>query len=517
MLGSAGTSFQVALLWEPLEGLVPIPPSPGEQVRVKDSGTRNWRKSSVTAAAPAQAAYVRLAAFLNGATNSIIHVDDFAWHYQSPNLALMYRAVQPATGYSDTTEPAWPGQLGEQVIDNEVIWEAISIARVVYEARPLLRSGATEPAWPTADGDRVLDGTISWEATSSRVQDPNCPNSKVVAIAASKVFAADGDIIRFSATVNPTDWTSENNAGYLASGLQQANSNDMTVLNQYRGDLVAFNPNCFQNWQVDPDPELMALLDQMDGIGSSWQQAAQPVANDLIYLSQLGVRSVGRAAGTESLAAGDIGMPVDPLVQEAIAAALAVGIEPVSTYYPSAGQYWLAFPGYPVAGETLCFVVSLTGGSPKWSRYLFPFAIESFAQLGDDLYIRNGDQISIVSESVATDDVLENGDPPSVEAVPFPGVVWWPWLDMGRPGVTKMMEGVDVVGSGSPSLSIGYDQRNITAFTAPYAIPADTVPGGIIPFPVSAPSISVRLDFAGGQKWSLQAVGLVLADTGGGP
>jgi hypothetical protein len=40
-------------------------------------------------------------------------------------------------------------------------------------------------------------------------------------------------------------------------------------------------------------------------------------------------------------------MPIDPLVQQAMAAALAAGIEPLATYYPSDGQYWLAFPGFP--------------------------------------------------------------------------------------------------------------------------------------------------------------------------
>lgn len=134
-----------------------------------------------------------------------------------------------------------------------------------------------------------------------------------------------------------------------------------------------------------------------------------------------------------------------------------------------------------------------------WSRYIFPFVIDNFAQLGNDLYVRHGDSVSIVDED-SVSDYTEDG------ALTFEGLVQWPWLDFGQPGVTKMLRGFDVVGSGVPSVSVGYDQRNVAAYTTPYRIPADTVPGGIIPMPVSAPSVSMKVEFEGGTKWNLQAV-----------
>ena len=76
----------------------------------------------------------------------------------------------------------------------------------------------------------------------------------------------------------------------------------------------------------------------MEGIGSTYQQAAHPVANELFYLSPLGVRTVGIAAGTANLAAGDAGAPIDPLVEVALRT---VGVRPLAAYYPNQGQYWL--------------------------------------------------------------------------------------------------------------------------------------------------------------------------------
>jgi len=469
-----------------------------------------YSTSTVTSAAPPGAAFVSIGGKVHRNAHRSSSFDNFAWNLDASAIeGLMYKAVQPAIGTSSDVEPVWPSALGVQVIDNEVIWEAVALTRLVWQARPILRSGAVEPTWPTVVGQRVGDNTIAWEATSRRVEDENCPNTKVVIIMASKVFAVDGDIIRFSATANPLDWTTEQDAGYLPSGLQSANSNDMAVLQQYRGNLVAFNASSFQNWQADPDPAAMALLDQMEGIGSTWPKAAQPVANELLFLSQKGFRSVGIAAGAENLAAGDVGEPVDDLVRAA-AAFIGVGGKVVSTYYPGAGQFWGCFPANG-AGETWAYVYTMSGRKGNWSRYFFPYAIECFAQLGDDLYIRHGNAISRVDEDAVSDEVAGVG-------VDFTGTVWWPWLDFGQPGVTKMLEGFDYIGTGQgPSIQIGYDQRNVSVMTPAYQLDNDTLPGGIIPLPVSAPTLSVKLTFAGGASWRVNAVNLSFFDLGNGP
>lgn len=319
---------------------------------VVDSGSGGaWHQSKVTSTAPASAAYAKAAIHLTSVAdhNKPIWGDNLVVSGATAGLpdGLVYKAVQTESGTSGSSEPAWPGILGQQVVDNEVIWEAVTTSRVTWTASPRYVSGATEPAWPTDIGAMVKDGTINWRAISRRVEDEKCPQSKVVAIVASKVFAADKDIVRFSATANPLDWSTADDAGYLPTGLQQANANDMAVLQQYRSNLVALNASSFQNWQVDPDPASMAILDQMDGIGSIWPKAALPVANDLFYLSQLGVRTVGIANAAENLAAGDVGAPIDVLIQAAIRVAAVNQSRVVATYYPGAGQYWLSFSDYP--------------------------------------------------------------------------------------------------------------------------------------------------------------------------
>lgn len=314
------------------------------------SGDGEWVTSTVTGTAPAGAAKARIAAVGHRASgSSVMWCDSFVWNASQTfeQTGLIFRATQtdPATSGSD--EPAWPIVAAGTVVDGGVTWTAVTASRVVWEASPIMTTGSTEPTWPNKPGTSVSDnGEISWETIGRNIQDENCPNTKVVAIVASKVFAVDDDIVKFCATVNPLDWTSRDDAGYLPTGIQQANSNGAAVLGIYRSNLVVFNASTFQMWQVDPDPAAMALLDQMEGIGSIWPKAVQAVGDDLFFLSQLGARTVGIAAGSSNLAAGDVGDPIDPLVHAAIIDLALSGRQPIATYYPGAGQYWLAFPEY---------------------------------------------------------------------------------------------------------------------------------------------------------------------------
>lgn len=150
------------------------------------------------------------------------------------------------------------------------------------------------------------------------------------------------------------------------------------------------------------------------------------------------------------------------------------------------------------------FIYTMNRGgvqSGAWSRYIFPFTIEHFAHLQNTLYMRHGDDVSFAIHDSRDDD-----------GVGYQGIIQWPWLDFGQPGVNKMMEGFDIVGHGTSSIEIGYDQTATGTFTPPYAIPEDTYPGQLIPLPVNAPSLSVRITYDGLQDWQWNALNLHLID-----
>lgn len=160
-----------------------------------------------------------------------------------------------------------------------------------------------------------------------------------------------------------------------------------------------------------------------------------------------------------------------------------------------------------MTGTATVFVYSQSrrGKVGAWSRYVFPYPIESWTQMAGELYLRSGNKAYRMDESLTADD-----------GVQFEGVVWFPYLDIGSPGTTKMLESIDVVGYGAPTVSVGYDQVNTTAYTTPYTINPDTVTGGRIPMAVSGPSLALKITYAPGQAWELLAASLYLQDQGMG-
>ncbi len=152
----------------------------------------------------------------------------------------------------------------------------------------------------------------------------------------------------------------------------------------------------------------------------------------------------------------------------------------------------------------------LQAGRGAWSKYVFDFDIEAFSLLGDTLYLRHGDYVSIV-DSTYTSDFIEAAE------LLVDGEIQWPWLDMSLPGVTKMLESFDIVATSDqlPMISFGYDQLAPATFSDPYEIPADSLTGTMIPMPLSAPSIAPKITWASGNM-TMYALSMYVHDNRAG-
>lgn len=381
-----------------------------------------WYFVSGTFTAPAGAAhaqYIVSGRNNNDGGNHGLLWDSLSWDYiqQSIPDGLMFKAVQTNPGYTGTTEPVWPTVLGATVVDNEVTWEAVIASTVTWEAAPILMSGTVEPTWPLVVGAEVADGVMAWEAISRRIEDEKCPNTKAVAIGASKVFAADEDIISFCATVNPLDWSTADDAGYIPFGLQTYGANPVAALALYRSNLAAFNSQGFQLWQIDQDPANMAFLDAVP-VGSEYPRALQPIANDLALLNRVGVRNLAVAAASTNLQAEGVGEPIDSLIKAEVAA-LADASDALGIFWPSAGQYWLVF-------DSTAYVLTINGTKSKsWSIYEFPEEITDATLLGNDLYLRmESDKVLKMDMDTLYDD--SDGSTSTVTiTIASPAVVSW--------------------------------------------------------------------------------------------
>jgi hypothetical protein len=316
----------------------------------------------------------------------------------------------------------------------------------------------------------------------------------------SKIFApgagTQNDVLRYCATNDARDWSTQDDAGFLPIGQHASVSPEVMVLGEYRGRLVVLTGSSMQRWTTDPDPAEMSLFDNIEGIGTTYADGLASVSGDLFFLTPRGVRTLAIAAGATNLEAGDVGTPIDELVM----AKLAGPDAPLAFYYPGRGQFWLAF-----ANEVFVYSQSKLGKVGAWSRYIFPTGYDILAAtlMDTQLHLRIGNASYIVDDSALTD----NGEE-------FEGVIHWPYLDLDQPGATKMLEAVDVVGYGECTVSIGYDQLDASdaTYTTPFAVGSDTLTGGRVPLGVAAPSMAVKVVYAGGQEWQLNAVALYVDD-----
>lgn len=494
--------------------------NPGKPPRKGPPGTTSgwlngdWIDITCSGTAPPGAVTAKFAYVATGNGNgSGVWLDLASWDYSFADTdatpeGLVFKAVQVAAGFSGAQEPVWPTANGDTVVDNDVTWEATTASRIVWTAAPILVSGAVEPTFPVDPNSTVADNTISWQAMPWTVDDERAPHSKIVAIATSKVFAGDDDIAAFSATVNPLDWSTEDDAGFLPFGLQTYGAESISAFGLYRGNLLIFNAQGFQMWQVGEDPVDHALLDAVP-VGSRYHLAGVPIANDFVFLTDQGIRSIGIAAASTNLQADDFGKAIDSLVKPAVKAAVEAGSDPLGLFIPALGQYWLIV-------QDQAFVMTSNGTSKdaqSWSRYTFPSDIDNWTILDGDLYLRSGDLVWRLDDDAIYDDQIGESGEEGTTGEDIEGYVAWPYLDFGQPGRTKSLEAFDLVIEGEVDVQFGYDQSDDTRVTPAYTLTDDTLPGEPIPMPLSAPSMQLRLTFAPGQTWSWNMAVLYTSDT----
>lgn len=313
-----------------------------------------------------------------------------------------------------------------------------------------------------------LDGSAT-----THIADANCPDSKGVVKLASKLFAINGDTVRYCKTGNPRDWSSANDAGFLPTGLNSRGDRSANALGIYQSKLVVLTRDGAQIWTVDPDPTQMKMDDIVENVGTSFPRSVANVAGDLYFLSDYGFRSITTLQLTSNLADVDVGSPIDSLVRPETKVP---GIFPRAFYFYGTGQYICA-----IGNQLFVYSISRTAKIAAWSRYFLPNAVDAFAELGQELYIRSGDDVFKLDPESYTDDGLQ-----------FEVLLDLPYMDFKSPGQLKRIYGADIVVDGKCEFSIGYDVRNQDAYTSPVKIKGNTRPAGMVPVECGGTEFALR-------------------------
>jgi len=329
-----------------------------------------------------------------------------------------------------------------------------------------------------------LDGSAVTQVT-----DPNCPSSAGVVKLASKLFAINNDTVRFCKTGDPRNWTEANDAGFLPTGLNSRGDRSANALGIYQGKLVVLSKDGAQTWFVDPNPANMRLGTIVENVGTSFPRSVANVAGDLYFLSDYGFRSITTLQLTNNLADVDVGSPIDSLVR---AETKVAGITPKSFYFYGTGQYICA-----IGNHLFVYSISRTSKIAAWSQYYLPESVDAFAELGQELYIRSGDNVYKLDTAASTD-----------QGALFEVILQLPYMDLKSPGMRKVIHGVDLVMEGRCEFSVGYDVRDPTAFTDAVSVKGNTRPGGMIPVGCDGTEFSLKFRNYDNKPFRLDAVTL---------
>lgn len=322
------------------------------------------------------------------------------------------------------------------------------------------------------------------------------PNSsKSLQRAASKMFAADGDTVAYSATSDPEDWVTASDAGYLPTGIQAQGSEDSVGLGRYKDLLVVFAEDNIQTWNVNADPALMSLSEIVPNMGTIYPHSIGNVAGDVYFLASMdvGYRSISMLELTQNLANVDVGGPIDSFIQSQTEPTN----EPFAIWYQNGGQYW-NFRDNKADVYTFSRVSKISA----WSYYEFPFSIDAACELSGILYLRSGDDVYKVDKDAYEDDDGVGGTTAIAVDVEMN------FQSMKKPGQEKMFLAADVVCQGETSVTFRYDPDNTALATESVSTSNDSRREGVIPLDIMATEIAPRFQHSANEAWRLDLVNL---------
>jgi len=315
-------------------------------------------------------------------------------------------------------------------------------------------------------------------STVSPISDDGCPHTQEVTIASSKVWAAKGNSVAYSATSKPTDWSSSDNAGFLATGDRSPGSSKTTGLGVVSNRLVVFHEDAAQIWATDPDPTRNELEEIISGIGTRWSESIIAANKDLFFLSDVGIRSIGGQSMYRNMKGSDVGSPIDELVQEHIREHEG---RVDGNFYAGAGQYWIT-----VGDETAVLTKSSRDRLEAWSVYTFAIPFGQMAHVGDRLYVRYNNSVYVMDQQATLDGEGQ-------EDAEFEITVETPFYSFGTEGQFKQFQSMEAILEGYGTIDHCVNPNDNEDRTAQFQLAGDTRPHPTIPLGILAPALSTKI------------------------
>lgn len=214
--------------------------------------------------------------------------------------------------------------------------------------------------------------------TLSGTQQPSSTTDNVTA-AFGRLWAIDGTDLKYSDALTNSAW----NSVFDLSTVWLSGMDEGIAVEEFNGHLVIFGTHSIvvYNNPWNPtgsgtlDTSQMSLVENIDGVGCIARDSIQQVGNDIIFLSNTGVRSLGRTIQEKSMPLRDLSRNNKADLEISVSGAIN-NSDIKSTYSQKEGMYLLSIPNVnDTTGVIYYFDLrqTLEDGSSrmmKWDMYL---------------------------------------------------------------------------------------------------------------------------------------------------
>jgi len=276
-------------------------------------------------------------------------------------------------------------------------------------------SAGTEPAWNTSEGQTTSDGTVTW--TTHKI-----PEGNAAIAAGGRLWVINGTQLSYSQTLIPQTWDTTNTINQFDLKLVWRNGMDVGVaLAEFNGHLCILGKKTITVYQNYDDVTSMSLVENIDGVGCLGRDTVQDIGTDILFLSNSGVRSLGRTIQEKSMPVRDISKNIRQYLLDSAFEETSAEIK--SVYHAKEGMYLLSLP----ANNTIfCFDIRqpMEDGSIKVTEWEGTFTAFMSAISGT-LYIGSAGYINTYS------DYLDGVTSDASGGTPYDIVFESGWTDFG--------------------------------------------------------------------------------------
>jgi len=186
------------------------------------------------------------------------------------------------------------------------------------------------------------------------------PTANTVLAAYGRLWAADTtankSTVYFTDVLDGVDWNSGTSGSLDISSVLTQGMDDIVTLGAHNGYLIIFCKNNIiiygdnDNFQAGMTTSSLTLVEVIEGVGCIARDSVQNTGEDILFLSNTGVRSLNRTVQEKSQPMRDISKNIrDDIIQ-------AIGTEDLSlvksVYSPTDAFYLITFPS---TTQTFCF------------------------------------------------------------------------------------------------------------------------------------------------------------------